>query len=544
MNNLNDAQLIEMVRAGNRDAFGILFERYLPMAQNIAQNMIHDRATAEDIAQEAMLQAYLSLKSLKDPTRYGSWLHGIVRNVSHSHLRLQSKWGIVGGEEWQAWDPDRLPGSLHNHFDSDPAYLLEQRLHRAEIQQAIAQLAPKRQEAATLFYLEQLSIREIAQKLKASETAIKSRLFQARKELRIQLVPLFGDQSERMGSRLAGSTLGDNRLADGEPTSNKRKHKMIKIDSVHAFEQGDDKYAIVCFVAKKPLRYLEMWVGLETGHTLEAILNGESFTRPMTHHTMAQMLDLVDAEVSKVEVNALKETTFYGVIHLESNGLTKQLDTRPSDAVTLALIAGAPIYVADAVMTKSGHDLPTPFDEAGWLAALKSKHREQVQLLAKWQEALSTDGATLTKRAKEVCTRMMAEAGRYEHHYVGTEHLLLGLASEKQSISGKVLTELDVSYDSVEALMDKLVGRSEHPPATALGIVPRVANVFELAEKERARMGHTYLGTEHLLLGIIAEGDTESSDKKGMALRFLNELSVDVDDVRQKVLDAMSHGGK
>ena len=526
MQELTDVQLIQIIRSGNSDAFEILFERYLALAQTIAQQIVRDRTAAEDLAQEAMLHAYLSLDSLQEPTRYASWLHGIVRNVCHSHLRRRARESLIKSD----FAPETLADSaiyISGQTDDDPARIIEQTTRQEEVRKAILRLASKQREAAWLFYLEQMSIREIALNLEASETAVKSRLFQARKHLQTHLALLHPEVVKPLCSR------GHN---------HERKPTMIKIDSVHTFTRMDNQ-AILLFVAKETRRCLQMWIGSDLGYALEQILKGEETRRPLTHNTMAQMVELLDAKVTHIEVSAIKETTFYGTIFLESNGNAKQLDSRPSDAVTLALASGAPIYIANDVMEKNGRDLPDPFDEAEWLAKVKLGHQEWVELLQKWQDALSEDGATFTFRARNACTMMITETEQYGHSYLGTEHLLLGLVAEKEGVAGKVLGDLGVTYDSLEKLMEEKVGSSDHKPTALPVLAPRLTKVFELSEAERTTLGHTFIGTEHLLLGILDEAASEGSDQEGMALRFLHELNVDLDEVREKVMAVFAGAG-
>lgn len=526
MPELTDAQLIQRTRSGNREAFAVLFDRYFEMAKGAAYRILHDRALAEDLAQDAMLQAYLSINNLKNSDSYASWLYGIVRNLCYSHLRKQASGSAVVLDELDEWHVDKEFYRSGAQWEDDPVRVAERRLNKSAIENAIEKLAPKRKEAAALFYLEQMSIQEIAQRLAVSETAVKSRLFQARKQLQTQLSSLYFETVC---------------LAKRHIDVEKRKIDMVKIDSVHTFTREDNQ-AIVLFVAKESLRCLQMWIGMDVGHALGLILKGEETPRPLTHNTMAQMVELLDATVARVEVNALKDTTFFGTIYVERNGESRQLDARPSDAVTLALVAGAPIYIADEVMAKSGRDLPSPFNEHEWLEEVKKGHHERVQLLFKWQEALSADGTKFTKRARNVCTAMMAEAESNRHNYVGTEHLLLGFVAVKDSLAGQVLADLGITYEVVEKLMKEMVGPNTRPSTEPPVMAPRLIQVFEFAELERDQRGHPYIGSEHLLLGIIKEAESETSDKQGMAIQFLQKLGVDSGEIRQKVGAAFDNG--
>ena len=136
----------------------------------------------------------------------------------------------------------------------------------------------------------------------------------------------------------------------------------------------------------------------------------------------------------------------------------------------------------------------------------------------------------LTPRAQQVLVLAQHEADQLNHHFVGTEHLLLGLMRLGQGVAVNVLQKLGVRPDELRSEIirnvgvgpgEKLIGR---PPLT-----PRVKRVLALADKERKALRHTYLGTEHLLLGLIREGD-------GVAARALTQLKIDLVQVRQEIL--------
>jgi len=135
-----------------------------------------------------------------------------------------------------------------------------------------------------------------------------------------------------------------------------------------------------------------------------------------------------------------------------------------------------------------------------------------------------------TPRAQKVLTLAREEAARFHHHFVGTEHLLLGLISLGDGVAVTVLKEMGVDLQTVRLEVEKYVGRG--PDEKIHGFIPytpRVKKVLALADKERKALNHIYLGTEHILLGLIREGD-------GVAARVLQKLGVAIDVVRQNVL--------
>jgi len=134
-----------------------------------------------------------------------------------------------------------------------------------------------------------------------------------------------------------------------------------------------------------------------------------------------------------------------------------------------------------------------------------------------------------TGRARKVLALAQEEARSLGHDYIGTEHLLLGLIDEGQGVAAKVLDNLGVEPAKVRSAVELIVGRGEHESAGEICLTPRVKKVFELAVDEARRLGHDYIGTEHLLLGLIREGN-------GIAARVLERLGASLDKVRTETL--------
>jgi ATP-dependent Clp protease ATP-binding subunit ClpC len=130
-----------------------------------------------------------------------------------------------------------------------------------------------------------------------------------------------------------------------------------------------------------------------------------------------------------------------------------------------------------------------------------------------------------TKRARRVLTLAQEEALRLNHNYIGTEHLLLGLVREENSVAVKVLKELGVEPGQVIRAVERTVGRGERTPFGKPTLAPRTKRVIELAVEEARMMGHHYIGTEHLLLGLVREGE-------GIAVNVLRGLGINLDRVR------------
>jgi ATP-dependent Clp protease ATP-binding subunit ClpC len=141
------------------------------------------------------------------------------------------------------------------------------------------------------------------------------------------------------------------------------------------------------------------------------------------------------------------------------------------------------------------------------------------------------NGFNFTERVRKVLAMAREEAARLHHEYVGTEHILLALAREGEGVAAEVLRSFGVDPDDVRAHIDKVVraGRSERWPGPDLPYTSRAKMVLELSMKEASSMGHGYVGTEHLLLGLVAEG-------KGIAAQVLADAGIALDATRAEVL--------
>jgi hypothetical protein len=145
-------------------------------------------------------------------------------------------------------------------------------------------------------------------------------------------------------------------------------------------------------------------------------------------------------------------------------------------------------------------------------------------------EASGDSLRNFTPRAQQVLALARNEADRFHHNFVGTEHLLLGIIQLGQGVAVNVLQKLGLDLETVRLEVEKQVGTG--PDQKMLGNIPytpRVKKVLALADKEAKALNHTYIGTEHILLGLLLEGD-------GVASRVLQSLEVDVEQTRQEIL--------
>ncbi len=140
-----------------------------------------------------------------------------------------------------------------------------------------------------------------------------------------------------------------------------------------------------------------------------------------------------------------------------------------------------------------------------------------------------------TKRSRQALTLAQDEAQRLGHRYIGTEHLLLGLLREEQGVAAKVLARMGITLQQVRQMVEEAIGREERTATPQMALAPRTKRVLELAIDEARRLGHYYIGTEHLLLGLLREG-------QGIAAGILETLGLDLEKVRKETIRQMQIG--
>jgi ATP-dependent Clp protease ATP-binding subunit ClpC len=140
-----------------------------------------------------------------------------------------------------------------------------------------------------------------------------------------------------------------------------------------------------------------------------------------------------------------------------------------------------------------------------------------------------------TERARRVVVHAQEEARDLNHSYIGTEHLLLGLMREPESTAARALRDLDIGQDEVREQVVEIVGRGSDPPSGHIPFTPRAKKVLELSLREALQLSHNYIGTEHILLGLIREG-------QGVAGKVLATLGGDLSRVRDKVVELAPAG--
>jgi RNA polymerase sigma factor (sigma-70 family) len=344
MEQITDAELIDQVRGGNKEAFGQLVERYQQMVGHIAKKMIADEWVARELAQEAILQAYLSINHLKDTSRFKSWLYGITLNICRSYLHDQKR---------DMLSLETIVGGMHSdnitNFDDtvDPQTIAEAHdLHRLVLE-AIDELSSKDKEATLLFYYEQLTLQEIAAFSGVSVGAIKGRLHRARKQLQERLSMVYVPEQRKEKGKMDTRQVTIEAVRDHPDT--RQCFVVLKDD--------DDARLVIC-------------IGRSEALTIAAGLTKISPPRPMTAHLMVSLFEVTGLQLKEVRIEACKDDIFYAAITVADGKRDYDLDARPSDALALAVLLKRPIFVADTLMKQFVQALP--FEQL----ELHSKFRE------------------------------------------------------------------------------------------------------------------------------------------------------------------------
>ena len=348
----SDADLVAMARSRDREAFGALVERHQPMAQRVAYGVVGERSIAAELANEAMLRAYLSLDRLRDAAKFQSWIHGIVLNVCRSYIRDRKRAPlsyeeVMGGV--------RHEGDAIVDMEPTPEEAAESReLHRVVLR-AVESLPPKARVATLLYYYDQLSVREVADTLGMSVSAVKNRLHGARARLREMLQPfhigvdgldIVKDQEDRTMVEVKIADVVERKREDKDTGESWPVHVALLVD-----EQGR--------------RLVPLWIGEAEGRAIAMGLKDLEVPRPLTFTFVANLLGAADVQVQSVRIDSLKGDTYYAVVRLRRGGSAVEVDARPSDAIALALHTGTPIHATEELLEHAGVDIPANVKDIG-----------------------------------------------------------------------------------------------------------------------------------------------------------------------------------
>ena len=336
----SDADLVHAVRLGDRDAFGVLVDRHRARAVGLAAAMLGDAAEAEDVCQEALYQAYFGIDRLRDPSRFGAWLCGIAINLAKMRLRRRRMTfaleDLDGGRVLRAF---RLE-------DTTPEAAYEARELRESVRRAIGNLPEDMRAAVWLHYVEGLSYQEIGALFGIAPGTLRVLAHRARRRLRQALIGEWDRRAHREEEAMIEASVQDVLVwmpIDHEP-------KPAEGTGYRIYEILPASRCVVLLRERDGDRALPIWIGPFEAEVLTLHLAEIPTARPLSYDFMARLLDAVDVKIDRVAVSALKGETFLATVTARAGQHTHEVDARPSDAINLAVRAGAPIFVDPEVM--------------------------------------------------------------------------------------------------------------------------------------------------------------------------------------------------
>ena len=245
--NRTDAQLVKEVLDGKTDSFGVLVRRYQGAVYGLAYYMIKSLEDAEDLAQEAFLQAYLELNQLREPSRFAGWLRRITANICNMWLRSHR----IDHISLDSAREDRNMELISAKDELDPAREVERQELCETVLEAINSLSEKNRLAVTLFYMDGLSYRQISEFLEVPVTTIESRLHKARKKLKAEVMQMIEQDF--------------NKNKPGSEFANKIVEGILEIRSSHGFVlQGEHRKDIIYVSPTLIMEY-----GLKSGDVIK-----------------------------------------------------------------------------------------------------------------------------------------------------------------------------------------------------------------------------------------------------------------------------------
>ncbi len=605
MQERTDADLVVLACLGSREASEAsneLIRRYQAQAKRIALKIVRQEELAHEITQEAFLAAYLSLDQLCDPARFGNWLTSIVRHLALSALKEQQASPISLDqvlEEHPVSEPEGF--SLHT---IDPQEQAEEHALQELLLATIATLSEKERSAVLLFYYRQHTIQEVATLLEISETAVKSRLFKARRTLRQQL----STEYETVLSRTAGKKGEKHIVAEEQPMyqsngslppqptqaamrvlmlayTEARQHDQPYIGPEHLFlallhtEIGETAALLAqTGISQEPARQAVRAVcphvagELARGLSQDArdVLAGSLQLARHFQHEEQEPVHLLLSLLLQGNTLAHHALRQLGIQpgHVLAQALIQLLGAEQARALDLTelrqvvvqkeLLPGAagqqqPMRAARVLDTRRESGIILDIEKA-----MQSLQEAQRKLLKKYQagdpryERLkqvfesSQRRLALTRRPETPAGRAGISISytdvllyantislRFNHDQHGPEHLLYGILqlTSGQARAAQVLDHLGIERPALrQALEEFLSEQSYELPGTWLkgGFTDTADEAIEYAYEEAARLGHNFIGAEHLLLGLIRR-------QKDFSAELLRKAGLDAEKLRREL---------
>ena len=283
---------------------------------------------------------------------------------------------------------------------------------------------------------------------------------------------------------------------------------------------------MVILKGKEVSKSLSILIGEAEGNAIGLKLQGQDMPRPMTHDLMDSMIRDLGATVTRVVVSEMRDDTFLANVELQINDSTVEVDSRPSDAIALAVRCGAPIFVAEDVLDQVGIDLD-------------SETAEQTPPRPQWPPDFPdvTDDRMFSEDAQSVFKRAGMEAMQLGHAEIEPEDMLLALVDETDGIGAKVLTALGADLGAIRSRIRDQAGGGEPSSDSLPELGERSKRVVRLALMGGSLLFNSRVSTGHLLMGFVLADD-------GLASEALKDSGVEIESVREGVIELLAEAGE
>ena len=306
----------------------------------------------------------------------------------------------------------------------------------------------------------------------------------------------------------------------------KERTTMFEMTVDHLKVNKLSNQRMVILKGKEVSKSLSIWIGEAEGNAIALKLQGQDMQRPMTHDLMDSMIRDLGATVSRVVVSEMSGETFLANVELQTNDTTLELDSRPSDAIALAVRCGAPVFVAKDVLEQVGTDID-------------SETAEATPTIAQWPTGFPdvTDDRLFSERSQSLLKQAGLEASQLGHEEIEPEDMLLALVDETDGIGAKVLTALGVDLGAIRSMIQNQAGGWESSSDSPPELGERSNRVLRLAIMGGSLLLNSRVSTGHLLMGFVLADD-------GLASAVLKESGIEIETVREGVIESLAAAGE
>ena len=293
----------------------------------------------------------------------------------------------------------------------------------------------------------------------------------------------------------------------------------MSLDRLRARPTGqtpNSHISVVVLKANRPNRYLPIWIGPIEAESIALRLQEQKTLRPLTHDLMDLVISDLGASVSRIVVSDIRDDTFFAKVVLQRNGTTIERDSRPSDAIALAVRCNAPIFAMEHVLNRAGVD----FDPRTGLPEIDIDY-----------SSLSMEdlGRKFSDELQSILEQAGVQAIRHRHDATEPGDLMLALIDQPQCVGVRMLVGLGADLQAIRSRLE-LPLVMEDPARDAISQLSEASqNVLRLAKSEAAKLFDMLVETEHLMLGLALSSDPQIS-------QIFTEYGIDIERARAAVL--------